>query len=503
MRHLELEKIKKKVLANNTSRTDKALTLFLLHDSPKAKNICDTLVYDLCGKNWRWMDNYDLFEVVMTVLAVYRYTPSSIDGICMANLAKKMLASETAVGGPYYNQAGEVDISTNAAIALLFSFFKSPLPNVISFLKPYVKTSNSDEYIMLVLAEQSKNRTTASLLSNIRNVLDATTMSDHPYAKINHNTIADQVKADIKRLDKTLQSSANAVWRSVVVADNRHEIVSLSRIFADSLVYRQKYITDELCDQLGKANFFTWMAYTIYDDLIDDNANLKYLPVANVAMRRAMEVYKSVVALYQYPDDIIEKYFNDMDAANAWELEECRCTISSGRIKINKLPRYGNRIVLAKRAAAHVLGPITITFLSVDMTSLQRSLIQKGLFQFLIARQLNDDLHDWKEDIEQGHISFVVGFLLRRLNVLTGEYDLATLTTRMQDYFWESGIEDISNLVRHHVEQARHCFLQSEWIVPTSPLFTDILDYIDDIAQVSVKNHRDQKRFFQEYTQAS
>ena len=497
MRRQELEKIEREISAKGISRTNKALVLFLLCDYPPAKHICDTLAKDLRGKNWKWIEPSQLHEVVLTILALYSYAPSSVDGICMANLAKRMLGAEVDVGGPYYDKAHQIDVFTNAAIALIFSIFESPLPKVQSFLGPYVHAPTKQEYLLLVFTEWAMHEDSAVVVPYVKRLLNMKTNLEP--APSRSNTIADQARVDIEEFDNALRPAAFLMLESVAKTDTKQEITSLSRMFADSLVLRPAFITDDICNLLGRANLFTWMAYTVYDDFIDNEGNPEYLPVANVTIRKALNLYRSVAMSNSELEDMIYHCFDDMDAANAWELTNCRYTVTQGHITVKNLPRYGNRIVLAKRAGAHVLGAIVITFLIQDITRKQRLLIQKGFSHFLIARQLNDDLHDWREDFERGHISFVVGFLLRRINVSAGDYGVSELSDRMQEYFWKSGIEELSNLVIDHIEHAKRSFSKSNLLLLDGPLFEDILDYIEGVARNSIATHEDQKNFLSEY----
>lgn len=72
--------------------------------------------------------------------------------------------------------------------------------------------------------------------------------------------------------------------------------------------------------------------------------------------------------------------------------------------------------MLAQRAMGHVIGPL-LELRDSDKLHSQQLAIQRGLEQYLIARQLNDDIHDWKQDVSVGQITFVVAYLLKQLEV--------------------------------------------------------------------------------------
>lgn len=424
----------------------------------------DVEVAKIRGDHWRWIEQAPLLEIASNIKNIYQYKPLAIDGTCIALLAQRLVAAEVAVGGPYISLDGSIDPQTNAMIAQLFEAFGNPLANLASFLE---------------------------LPTDIAPAKFVPTLQSSP--------VVDRVQQQLSQLDPLLIQPAMDVWRVIARADTQQEISMLPTFFAESLTVSHQAVTDELCLQLGVANFYTWMAYTVYDDFIDEEGTPRYLPVANRMHRTALQIYLSIAGSHRLVEHQLYQSFDDMDTANAWELAHCRSKIEKGSITINSIPHFGSGRVLARRAGAHILGPIILSTLHRKITTTQQTLITRALTHYLIARQLNDDAHDWLQDINNGQISFVVALLLRGANINPGKYKITDLVKKLEVYFWRTGLKKTSLLTMYHIDQARVLFRRSGVIKGDSPLFEHVLQPIYHSAQESLRRHSDEKQFLRVY----
>ncbi|HSW37687.1 MAG TPA: prenyltransferase/squalene oxidase repeat-containing protein, partial [Candidatus Saccharimonadales bacterium] len=205
------------------------------------------------------------------------------------------------------------------------------------------------------------------------------------------------------------------------------EIINLPHYFNQSLAKPLAAKFNGSLINLGAANLFGWLAYTIYDDFLDDEGQPEALPIANVAMRNSLLCFAAAVPNPDF-QALVHETFDKIDGANAWEPANCRFQRLGDQLVVNKLPNYGNLAKLAERSLGHCLTPLAVLSLnglSANSSAFQN--LQKALKHYLIARQLNDDAHDWQEDIEKGQITYVVSQILAEAKVIPGKHDLAAM----------------------------------------------------------------------------
>lgn len=447
------------------SAAEAARALLKFKSTPAMKEATDSLVAQVKGDDWNWIIQDELFDVCLRLLALHAYGENITNGTVMALLARALIAHETQPGGPYRNNDETVDGATNGIIGHLFLALGTPLPA----LAPYLNEVDI----------QYERKTEPSLESQ-------------------GNEVTARAHDSLARLREPLRVEALSLWEAVCIADMQQEITMLPTLFAESLALRPAAITNEVCLELGLANFYTWMAYMVYDDIIDEGAHIDRLPVANVTLRKSMQTYNQLQIKYDISSVTMRTAFDKMDAANAWELSCCRFKVKEGRVHIGTLPQYGNGMVLAERAMGHMLGPLMISQLLTQTSIAQRRALYDGCMHYLIARQLNDDIHDWVEDLQAGRISFVIALLLRHMKIEAGDHDLSELVVRMQDYFWRAGLQESCDIVLLHTARARQSFAKSALLKEDTP-FLHLLDHLDHLVSMSMATQRDRRDFLQNY----
>lgn len=391
--------------------------------------------------------------------AVLRDGPAALGGYDLGRLARGLIAREVRPGGPYRDGRGVPTRTFNRTVARLLRSLGSPLPAVEEFIGTAPPIGRRTV------------RRPAALTSVQRDA-----------------------EVIIKNLKGELRPSATKAYRRIVTADRGEEISAISRYFARSLPGHPA-ASPNLEAGLGIANLMAWTAYSVYDDFIDGEGDPQLLPVANVTHREALARYTEAVPAALRAE--CRHVFDGMDAANAWELAHCRFAVSGGRIAIGRLPRYGAHRVLAARARAHVLGPLIVARLAgtVDVAAVERA-----LDHYLIARQLNDDLHDWAKDFARGHISPVVARLLAAVGVPEGRHDADRLLRRMKTEFWRSELTLSSRYALGHVRKARR-LLQGPGVnmAAGSPFIVRVIAPIEDGLVRGLARHDADKKFLAAY----
>ncbi len=419
--------------------------------------------------NYNWIKTKSLSDVFIRLLELYSSNPDKIDGTTLGHVAKRLIAAEEKIGGPYW-EAGNDKFELNTLIDHFFTNLNSPLENVRKYL----------------LENSEANKLT----------IDKIEYKITSHYKSTANPIAKIVQREIQASESITSSTMLKVWEAISTFDKRQEVTHLSKYFADSLISKPKVPTRNFA-LLGAANFYAWMSYSIYDDIIDGEDKTSLLPVANILQRKALSKYLTVCDF-----GFIQKSFDEVDTGNLKELHTYRFPVCDGLIQITHIPDYKDDNFIASCAIGHTLGPSIILERYTNSTTEQRKAIEKGFRFYLIARQLNDDAHDWIEDLQNGHGSLVLFFLFKKIALKPGTHSVDKLTEIIKKYFWESGLEEITNLTIMKINSAKDSFMSSGLITQDNVFFDNVLDPIAISAQKGSYVLKNQRDFLNIYTQS-
>ncbi len=425
----------------------------------------------------QWAQTAPLDEVCRQSADIYATKKASLNGGILAIIAKRLMGVEVRPGGPYAPN-GTPDLTTNLAVGYLFVVLGKPLPKVSRFIKAKRHTASQQEKKLLQQYDE--------LLAQLR--------KQAAEDKASNDTLYESAKATLRKLTEPLRSSGLAFLERVRRADTTHEIGRIATFFERSLIQPNARAPIE---KLGEANIHCWISYMLYDHLIDDEADLDQLPIANVTMRLALDSYRSLFPANHPFQNVLAETFNNMDFANAWELKHTRMTVDKDTITITPLPDYGTFTVLAKRSFGHALGPIALAHFH-GFTTQQQRLLEKGFRHYLIARQLNDDLHDWQEDLRSGHISAVVTHMLNSDDIHPGVHQLDELVARLRVNFWNRSMEEMNAIVHRHVNLSLKYLSQSGVLEENSEI-THLVARQRQVALQSSRLHEQYKDFAATY----
>src|SRR5690606_10064104 len=115
----------------------------------------------------------------------------------------------------------------------------------------------------------------------------------------------------------------------------------------------------------------------------------------------------------------------------------------------SKLPDYEDYNILALKSLGHVITPL---LLLMHLGYKADSKEVKGTIQFfkhfLIARQLNDDAHDWQSDLKKGCINSVCAILLK-------DSKNNRKISKLEKIFWDKTILRVSKIIQSHIAMAK------------------------------------------------
>lgn len=501
------------------------------------------------------LSDNDLYTSFTALAALYKHDAALVSGEQLGSAVRTLIAYEQQPGGPYRTPGEQPVIVTNCAIARFMASVGRPLPGLTAYLAATVHVQDfahnrQDEVTtayhlaasghgsQLLAGWARRQLTTTSTIAQrfqLWRVLqlcgkrlppDAdTTIAAHLAACLprkdldeslivvgmellchraqtakhpdnaDYDDVIQTARQACRHLPPTLNQGLQAAITDISHKDRNHEIALLAAYFTLPE-------TNTACNwrDLGAANIFCWIAYTIYDHIIDDEPGAPArLPLANAALRLALHRYQHCSPA---GSSFVERTFAKMDAANMWELQNCRFTVADGTIQVGPLPRYGNRLILAHRAYGHILGPLLCLMTNGQITGRQFTCAAEGLQHYLIARQLSDDIHDWQADLANGQINWIVADILRQLRILPGAHNLSTLTQRAKKYFWQRGLSRHTATILSHIAKSRTAFRKSGCITAGHPVIK-LLDTLEAATRAAIDIHTQSRHFAAAYTQTA
>lgn len=485
-----------------------ALLLFMLPRCRETREISGVLVSKLMSELKVLSESGELFCYFLCLSALYLHSHSFVNGELLAAAIKILTEHELSAGGPYREKHGVIK-DTNLIIYYFLKQLEVPLDNRLL----NISGSQTNEFIHInkiftrhldwlvnntVCSEECETGDELSKLLHNAYHLDILVISleslenlvRKALEKFEVNKSSDtgcmyfgiicmllykNSKTKNKALKKQSEKFSYEIYTELKNDFSEHadikkqltvlinEVQASDKAFEISLfpylfsLQLKNHLDRSQLITFGKANVCLWASYTIYDDFLDQEGRAEMLPLANIAMRRSLSYYREFSSK---PKDIalVEDAYLQMDRANTWELQYARAKIKGGNITLTALPDYKDLAVLAQRAQAHILGPLLIYRCSLAYSEDEEARLMNALNLYLIAKQIEDDIHDWLEDFNRGHLSWVVKFLHSRLKVSAGAHEMKTLEGQMKKYFWKQGCLEILNIQREYITKSEAAF---------------------------------------------
>jgi hypothetical protein len=310
-----------------------------------------------------------------------------------------------------------------------------------------------------------------------------------------YQQIIGQAQQRIAQLDPNLKPIAEKVLQKTLSKDLTNSIALLPQQFKQALGASGGSVADSEIIQLGLANLYGWMAYTIYDDILDNTPNPQLLPWANVCLREVTRIYEAGTG--EIPS-IFHSVMDKLDAANTWEV----CYTQLGQ---DQLPDYEDLSQLAEKSFGHALGPLRIlNTLGYSQQSPEFQGVKNFFLHYLIARQLNDDAHDWQEDLNRGQINAVGAMALRQwqednIGEKVTAANVAAAIPGLQKLFWEQIIFQACDLITEHLNQAKQS-LAGVTIIEQPAILLDLLKPLEKAVEQARSETKRTKEFLEAYT---
>lgn len=281
--------------------------------------------------------------------------------------------------------------------------------------------------------------------------------------------------------------------KRTVEHDKLGQIKDIATITAQAY---QVSLSPTIQTHLNLASLHGWIAYTIYDDFIDEEGQPADLGVANLALRQTTLHFTQALPNDHAFQELVDSALNVVDVANSWEIANARAPRKNNQIIIKSLPKYKDYSKLAERSWGHILAASGVV-ISSGRTNTRAELqhLHKFFHHYLIARQLNDDAHDWEEDLHKGHLSAAVTLLLQDSS--NGSVTLNSDMDALRLHFWEHTIVKIAKLVRKHTKLARQALATCAMLDASK--YLSWVDMLDEAVSQALRERNETKKFIKVY----
>lgn len=287
-----------------------------------------------------------------------------------------------------------------------------------------------------------------------------------------------------------------------LAANEDKQMSLISAYVRKALGSRGVCFSDDLIAELGLANVYFWTAFIVYDNFWDDDekADPKTLPVANFFTRHFLAFFDAYfVKMDTEYRAFVRVLMDRVDAANSWEVICARAIVKDGVFFVPKdLPRYGDYEKKYDPTSAHILGPVALFLaLGEPITSSAVSDLVEYFRCYLIPMQINDDLYDWKEDLQRGCLSTVVVMLLEDLG-LPESFHLNHDKVELERVFWFKTLPRACDVALRYLACSRAALKRILLIEDYQPLETYI-DRIEASIRLALHNQKASLDFLEEY----
>ncbi len=288
-----------------------------------------------------------------------------------------------------------------------------------------------------------------------------------------------------KRFEKLKNPSKDAAFSyldSILMLNDKHHITTFPYILKKALGTNGSTIPETILKKLAEAHVYGWIAYMIYDDFMDFEGRVELLSVANCAHREFVKIFKDLMFHVPSFETTFHSILDTLDNASFWENKNCRDQ--------KHLPDFGDLSILAEKSFGILLVPLfMVSFGGVSMKSSNAKRMMLFFKHYLIAKQLNDDAHDWEEDLKKGNITAVGKMVL-----------LSSKKATQKEIFWEETIVDVCGLIQEHLAFARKK-LEATTLIQDKEVLENLLIPVEHSVREALEERQKTLDFIASYSQ--
>lgn len=320
-----------------------------------------------------------------------------------------------------------------------------------------------------------------------------------------HASIVEKVTSELSFFPGDLSQKLEEIIQKITQTKNGSDITLLPYRFASSTKFSSK-MKDSFLHELGEANLHGWLAYKIFDDMLDNEGDPKFIPVANVSARKVAEIYERKLSSHYH---LFEKMMDAMEKANAWERMFTYFPEESFLGEKAELPDYNSYEVLAGKSLPHCLGAVAVLVhpknkMSKVALDKEISSVVHFFHHYIIARQLNDDAHDWWSDMKRGFVNSS-GTLVLDTFRKQQKKGLIPIKRRLADYekdlsaiFWKEEVVNVAEAIHKHINLAKKSLEEMTCLTDHTYLLS-MLEPIQKATDQALDQRQKTLEFLEEY----
>lgn len=278
------------------------------------------------------------------------------------------------------------------------------------------------------------------------------------------DSIKTMVQEKFKHYPTQLRDEIDLLINKVIKKD-KNGIASLTPfwIYQSLPIKKKRIINKELLVRLGQDSLLGWCSFMLYDQIIDENNKSKLLPLANILCRE-MEIDFLGLPIDKHTGffDLYKKIMQEMELCNWSELQELRFNWDKKKLMLRKF----NFDYLAKRSMGYALSSIAIfCHLGLNINSEEVQKLINYFKYFIIAKQMNDDAHDWLEDLKMCHINSANYYIIKKYNGNLDKLKIAMANSELiKKEFWETVIPNFCLKTIEYSDKAKESLLSIKMI---------------------------------------
>lgn len=161
-------------------------------------------------------------------------------------------------------------------------------------------------------------------------------------------------------------------------------------------------INPDLVEESDLLSFLGWSVYSLLDDVIDTETPVETAVIVQTLNRYLEGKIYRIAQILDKPEflDYAHRVLNQVDAATYQEKMLMSFPPKTQTIRLKKYTRFPKP---SEKSIAHVLAPIGVMMdLGYQLEGQEIQQLIQFFTHFLNAKQMNDDAHDWEDDLGLG-----------------------------------------------------------------------------------------------------
>ncbi|MES2224537.1 MAG: hypothetical protein V4478_00955 [Patescibacteria group bacterium] len=261
--------------------------------------------------------------------------------------------------------------------------------------------------------------------------------------------------------------------------DNAMNALDMSDVVLLPYRFSSQLLPEENAISLSALGVLGWIGYGICDDIVDGEDAVGLLPLAILCVRKV----ETIITSFQVDTRLFSNILSGIAGATAWEYEQCRIENANNVLVLPEaLPDYGDYAVLAQKSLGHAI-PILFACMLAHRGG-DAAILQEFFIHYLIARQLNDDAHDWLLDLQNGFLNSVSAHMLRAWKK-GRQIDLAKDEQELQELFWQHEIDHCSALIAAHCAFAKSA-LKKTTVISDVAFLWDLIAPLEHAVKIAL-----------------